>query len=67
MKRVFLLSLPLFAFVWAFSPAALFNVSGKIQVEQGNPALIRLVESIQLLPAKDSNNVDGEVPARKHK
>jgi len=67
MKRVFLLSLPLFAFVWVFSPASLFKVGGKIKVEQGNRAFIRLVESIQLLAANDSNDVDGEVPARKHK
>ena len=36
MKKIFLLSLPLLAFVWAFSPAASFKVSGKVKDEQGN-------------------------------
>ena len=39
MKRIFLLSLPLLAFVWAFSPVAGFKVSGKVKDDQGNALL----------------------------
>lgn len=39
MKKIFLLSLPLLAFVWAFSPVAGFKVNGKIKDKQGNPVV----------------------------
>src|SRR5215813_1453890 len=37
MKKVFLLSLPLLAFIWAFSPVASFKVGGKVRDKQGMP------------------------------
>ncbi|MES1224823.1 MAG: carboxypeptidase-like regulatory domain-containing protein, partial [Bacteroidota bacterium] len=36
MKKILLLLAPVLAFLWAFSPALSFKVSGKITDEQGN-------------------------------